>query len=853
MKKAFFMQNTAFFAIILCLLPFVSADLTSNAFFYYTLDNSDITGTTLIDLVGNNNATFGGWTTGVSAGCIIPECVTGTNGGNANITSAPTENTFTLSMWTNSADTTDTDVIIGPKTSGAADKTIQIYYDSGNLVARIHQDSSTYIGRVANGEFRAGLQHIVVTYDGGTSSSGVKIYVNGTQTDDADSNGGSFGAWNKAAFMIGGQFNGQGIEGQIDEVYFIGRNLSSTEVTDLYNENVAGNQYPFSGGGGSTYAFVQVRDLYDNATIQGLNVTVGTSTNVTDASGIAHIYNPTGLNYTVNGAPLYFDVSGTASENDTVTTYVYGAQLTINATDLLNTRLENFTITPTQTRWENTSTLGELLLILKPNTTNTVNIAVYDGNDTLQTYANNTINISTSPRDASNYTITGVYQTVMTINVSIGSTSAQISNFTANITGLINESKNTTSYKTTHYIMNGNYTITVEPVGYSINSVNVTINLFNFTPEIVVPAYALNSFYLNLLDEITSSAITETMTIELISEATAGIYNTSNGSIALELLTPADYTIRYRSTTGTNYTERDYYQTLVNNNYYDLSLYGILNAESTDLLVTVKTTGGDPVEDATVKLLRYYPSCNCYNVVEMAKTSYAGEAFFYADAYDAHYKFTVDYEGSNYFVSTSPENLVPTTTGLITRTIIINLGDAYFQSFRNLENVGRTLTYNNATNALSFTWSDAGGLVTSGCLYASYLDGVHYTAVTPACANGSTGSVVLSLNTSQRSYKYYAEVETSTTYSAYTLFSGTLDKIAKQLFSGRDSKFGAFIAGGVMIGLALMFSYSAIAVLIITSVSTIFMSILGIAPLQTTFITGFATIVIGMAAYLMRS
>lgn len=423
-----------------------------------------------------------------------------------------------------------------------------------------------------------------------------------------------------------------------------------------------------------------------------------------------------------------------------------------------------------------------------------------------------------------------------------------VNNFTLNGTTTTSGQVYVRLYNTTDEFTISN-AVSAGGVNLSDQSANVTASPYLESYTFVM--LTANAFNFSIYDELTEALVTENMTIELIAGASAGTYTTTNGTLYLDLLTPSDYTIRYYSTIGSNYTQRDYIQTLTDRQRYEISLYSILNDEATDMVVTIQDTSSDPVEGAIVKLLRYYTSCNCYNVVEMATTSVAGSAYFVVDAYDGHYKFAVEYNGETEFLSTSPENFIP-TNGLVTRTITINLGSAYFQSFRALTDVARVLTYNNDTKGLSFTWNDPSGLVTQGCLYAEYLEGVHYTAVTPVCQTGATGSVVITLNNSANSYKYYAELETSTTYSDYVVFSGVIDKIRDNLLAGNVG-LGAFLAAGVMAVLALMFSFSAIAVMIITAVGVVVMSFLGFATIATAFITGFVTLIIGLAAYLMRS
>lgn len=601
------------------------------------------------------------------------------------------------------------------------------------------------------------------------------------------------------------------------------------------------------------YASVQVVDLYDNATLEGLTVYIGTDSNTTDATGLAVIYDFTGLNYTVDGGTNYFNVSGTAIENETVTDEVYGAFVLVSAENIINESLSNFTLLPDESSWENTTITGSTYIYLKPNAQNNVSIYVYDGNytynSTEQTYRNLTWLLNTTGKDTGSYTIEGLYQSLMQVNVSLGLTTTYISNHTTNVSGDIDYSDTTTDFNLYFPVMWSNYSMVTSPEGYSLSYKNVSIGAYNYTYNVTIPAYAFNSFYINILDEITQLPITQTMILEVITETSANSYSTNNGSIAFEGLTPDGYTLRYRSNL-TNYSERNYYQTLVNQNYYEITLYGIALTESTPMVVSVYDTSDNPIEGANVKLLRYYVSCNCYSVVEMRYTGASGDAYFVADAYDGNYKFSVDYQNTTYFLSTSPENLIPDENDLIEKEITINLGTAYFQSYRALPNMGLQLVYNNETKALSFSWNDPSGIVTQGCLYASYIDGIDYTAVTPSCENSSTGSVFLVLNDSVRSWRYYSTIETSTTYSEYVPYSGIIDQLNNIWY--QDISFGAFMGSLFIVALGLLFSFSAVGVVLTSVVGVVFMTALGLFSVGGAFVTGIATIVLGISMYLMR-
>lgn len=605
------------------------------------------------------------------------------------------------------------------------------------------------------------------------------------------------------------------------------------------------------------YTHVIAYDLADNSTIQGLTVTWDNGkTNTTDASGIAHCYNCTGQNFNItDNTSLYFNYTGYAAENQTTVANVHGAHPLINAYDLLGARVYNYTVCLTNTTTCNTTVApsGVVNLVLYPNTTNiNLTISAWDGgNTTNRTFINSTHLVNTTGQDTSNKTLNGLYQALVGFNVSMGVTAQYVQNFTINIT-YDYDSNTTVSGTTTSYVVyqqlmaNTNYSVLADPEGRSYSYKNITIDYLNHTPMVTLPSYSVNSFYFSILDEITRVAITDTMTIELISIATAGNYTTGNGSLALELLTPADYTIRWR---GDNYSERDYFQTLVDNNYYDINLYSLSNSESTTMLVTIQDTSGEPVENAIVKLLRYYVYCNCYEVVEMAATSYSGEALFIADAYDGHYKFVVEKNGVTYFTSATPDNFVPESSGFIERTITINLGEDYYESYRGLTNMNNRLMINETTGVMSYTWNDPGGYISSACLYVEYLDGVNYVIGNSSCGNGTTGSIVMQIpEWRNHTYHYWAIIETNTNYSEYLDFNGWIDKFGGYTFG----QFGSFISGTVVIGMALLFSYSAIGVLVVTAVGLIAMSVLSIAPFTTTFIIGFAALILGFGVYLVR-
>jgi len=844
MKKLFF-----FLLLFLAIAP-MSLAVLNDADLYWSLDDDDITGSNPDDLSGNGNGGTGnGVTTGVTGK--ILEAFAFSTSTHSNITTgsltADETSNHTINVWLEWDSPDNWSQIAGFGPDGGSTEFmfyVRKFSTTGTQVAcRVGKDGSYPTGgdNHAVAALPNTTSYHMVTCVWDTTANQARIYLNGVYQSLAGYV--CSGCTTSNNFQVGDDYAGATWEGDQDEIGYWSRALSAAEITSLFNAGVGLN--PYNGSSYEPYVFIEALDIADGSVLEGLNVTLADGTsNLTQSDGVAYFYNRTGQGFNVTDPNnLYFTFTGgTAVENSTTTQNITGAFVNLTAYNLINETVSGFNIS--SGNWANTTVGTSTKLYLVPNATNTVYVNATD-------YLTNiAVNISTTGQDLGNYNLSGLYQTVLTVAVTNFTGDLQ-TNQTTNVTGLIELTETTTTTNTTFNLLFGDYNITSLPFNGSIANTSITISGGNTTPYVVLQSLQYNTIYLNIYDEISEEYITVNMTVELISDESAQSVITSTGIASFTALTPLPYTIRYFSTNNNSYTQRDYYQTIQNNNAYNLSLYALNIADASGMRTIVSDTSGDRVSNSTVKILRYYASCNCYNVVEMAKTDGLGEAYTVVESLQGNYKMFVDYLGVNRYQDTEYSNyVVSAVTGLVERGITINLGDAYFQSFRASSDFGETLVYNNATKTLSFTWSDSSGIVTRGCLYASYLDGPHYTIVTPSCQNSSTGNVLLTLNNSVRTYKYYAELETSTTYSDYVPFSGYIDKLGDQFFS--DIRVAGFLGGLLIVVMSLVFSFSAIAGMIGTAITMMGLSFMGVFTLSTTFLLGFGTLVLGLAIYGMR-
>ena len=118
--------------------------------------------------------------------------------------------------------------------------------------------------------------HIVGTYNGNSSSSGLKIYINGARVDDTDSNSGTYVAMeNTIQPLYIGKLTTSYADGNIDEVSIFTTELSASDVNAIYNNGEPQSLDTYS-------PFVWFR-MGENATWNGATWTmtsVGTDTRI---------------------------------------------------------------------------------------------------------------------------------------------------------------------------------------------------------------------------------------------------------------------------------------------------------------------------------------------------------------------------------------------------------------------------------------------------------------------------------------------------------------------------------------------------------------------------------------------
>ncbi len=157
----------------------------------------------------------------------------------------------TVAMWV-APTGTGTYVLLSQYTGGTAAYS-QFYISSGGITARIHDTiDSKYIGRSSASSLvdANAWSHVGFTWSGGTTSAAIKVYYNGIQVDNADSQAGTFaGPYASAVNLrIATQFSGGGpnasLPGKIGDVRVYSVAKSAGDMFQLYSDSLAG--YPLT-------------------------------------------------------------------------------------------------------------------------------------------------------------------------------------------------------------------------------------------------------------------------------------------------------------------------------------------------------------------------------------------------------------------------------------------------------------------------------------------------------------------------------------------------------------------------------------------------------------------------------
>jgi len=829
---------------------------------YYKLDETS--GTTAEDAHGSTDGTANDARVFTSeAGGIINTGADFTAGDDyinfGDVFEFDSDDAFSVSLWFNTS-TGDGSLFGKMASSGnyegyeilvSGDGDIEVYLTASWTSDSLRKEATGF------GDLRDGtLRHLVITYDGSTDASGLKIYINGTEETTystmSDTLTGSMLTDYDANLGARDSTNSY-FEGMIDEVVIFNRTLNQTDIDNLYNggdppgyaDEGAVDNYPnITLNSPSSANYSSSQDLtinltaWDNVNLSDVKLYVNDALNQTNASGL-------------NNTDYLFDIG--LNDGDY---RIYG-----KATD--NSSQET-----------NSDEIRIVIDSLAPNVT-AINIT----NKTTSSLPYNltwVLNASDLYLDKCYYnTSEEASQVLVTCNSTINATFAnggiKTVQYCANDT-FSNEYCNSENFTLRDIVLNPIYldeVIEGQNTSFKLNLSSYDIDIFNGTFYYNGVAYnttdSNNGTIGTLYNDLLAPNVTETTTFNFYwSYNFNGVdYNTSTYEQNVTLLTPLqfsascddkalrfdiqdeqnltniygdiEYNFQYGSLNGTekevygslnnvttfyacinssvttNYTigygeiqyrtgdhvDRRYYlfeeSVISNNTLTNISLRDLLTEDQTSFLATMEDTSLNTYVNKYTALWRWYPDLNEYQIVEMGKTDDDGQTVLHVNIEDTDYRIGL-YELNGSLINLDNPRRFVCTTSPCSLTVRVGAGDLDYSSFFDVET---SLTYNETSELFTLVYNDPNQLTSDMRLLVKRITGSSELIICNSTSSGYSG--VISCNTSA-----YTGFKKAVVYRSASPEIIIAQKSVSDTNTTFRSSFGLFIS--IFIWLAIMLS-----------------------------------------------
>ena len=742
--------------LALCLLSIANAT-TNDAILYYSLDNSDLSGSNPLDVSGNGNdgTNTGNATTGQTG--ILKQSFY-FDGTNYVSTTINPNGSFTASIWF--------------KTSGTGIYQTQYSDENGNIdgwkLIFLNTDFLTFStsnggSRISNNigtisQYNDNAWHqAIITYDG----SRWQVFIdNVTKLNNTQAM-----VTPTSNFSVSGG-DGNEFLGNLDEVAVYNRVLTSDERNELYNGGVGFNPYsdltPIITTNLSNYYNTVNISIQLNTTSNtnmsyyldgGGEVSICTNCNNSilnltslseqlhnisfkslDANGIEWTNESFINDYT---APV-IDVIGNLTPNSffvnfsdivNVTDALSGlASCIINITDLENvTSPDNQIINCTDSFTFQSAGLHNLNLLAIDNAGNS-NTA--QANLTANPFCIVQFNDTALPGLVTNYTLT-VYQP-----------SGLVQTLFPNSTGQIN----------LPHVVNGTLelgikNLTFEQIGYATE--NFTFNVSEGVGDNVTYNVTNSKIIVTIFDRTTGDILTGLTEVFLV--GTIGFEgNTTTGFLNITDINflPETYQL---IATHSGYESGDTFFTYNNQELLSVNVY-LLASNDTNIgtaIVQVKDDSGLFITSASCNLLEWKPSLSSYISVSDGLTDVNGKYTFDVELGVKIYKSTCTYNGVSSTILLGNGGVV-TQTGQVNPIFISTVPDVLTSVLGDITYSLVNVTINSTHQRVTFSWTDTNNIVTQACLKIYKSEGFGKVLLSPEqCVQSSVGEIQQILNVNQ--------------------------------------------------------------------------------------------------------
>jgi len=299
---------------------------------------------------------------------------------------------------------------------------------------------------------------------------------------------------------------------------------------------------------------------------------------------------------------------------------------------------------------------------------------------------------------------------------------------------------------------------------------------------------------------------------------------------------------------GTGYYPRTYFlDTTVSNTTQSVYLYLINTSDASQVIIYVKDSSGLAVENATVKVERFYVGDYSYKTVAQIVTDFDGKGVAYLNI-DKYYKYIIELNGT-VVREFSPSIIVcPSGSSCPPYTVTLYTTESSSTEFSQIYgSISHSCSWNNVTGVLSCTGSDTTGISQE---FGLEVDRLGILTDTSECSSTSASSAVTMTctltNWSGNTYHY--EFLVNLPESGWVVIeNGFLDFYSVAYTYGWVGTLAVLVLILATAGMAVNPS----AAIILPTVALIFATGLGLVPIEYTVLIELVVIA-GVAAYKLR-
>ena len=262
---------------------------------------------------------------------------------------------------------------------------------------------------------------------------------------------------------------------------------------------------------------------------------------------------------------------------------------------------------------------------------------------------------------------------------------------------------------------------------------------------------------------------------------------------------------------------------VITNSTQNITLLLLDSEDATTFILKVLDNSVQPVADALISILRYYPGEGIFRTVQIAKTDSTGQTVGFYEAETVTYKHIITKNGV-VLLDTGQGGIVVGQS--IPFTLTFTVGDSLVASWTYLNansTILTSLSYNKTSELVTFSYIDPTGSANLGRLHV-YQDSLSNNTVTTICDTPTTGSsATINCNMSGQSGTFVAKGYVTTSTNLQKVISFILET-ARAIFD----KTGAFMGWLILITVAMSVLWNPSVGVVLINVAIIFLGVIGL-------------------------